>query len=131
MIGLSNTRGLDPRPARRVTVAIVAGALTVLALAPATLASHLGATVDCGSDGTYTIRATETGNGSWQAPGPLDILLFEEGGTFIPLEVWVNGNLRFSNALVGREMNALTEVQCSFQIGTGQLFEVEGLLVAR
>ena len=131
MSGSSSNRSLGSGLARRASAAIVAGALAGLALAPATLASHLGATVDCGSDGTYTIRATETGNGSWQAPGPFDILLFEEGGAFIPLEVWVNGNLRLSNAIVGREMNALTEVQCSFQIGTGQLFEVEGLLVAR
>jgi hypothetical protein len=131
MSGSSTNRSLEARLARRVSAALAAGALAALALAPATLASHLGATVDCGADGTYTLHATETSNGDWQAPGPGDVLLFEEGGVLIPLELSVNGSLRFSKATVGRDQNGLTEVQCSFQIGTGQLFEVEGLLVAR
>jgi len=130
MFGSSKNRSLEARLARRVSAAVAAGVLAALALAPATLASHLGASVDCGSAGTYTLHATETSNGDWQAPGPGDVLLFEEGGVLIPLELSVNGNQRFSKATVGREQNALTEVHCSFQIGTGQQFVVEGLLVA-
>jgi hypothetical protein len=116
---------------RRVGIAVTLGALALTAFAPMALASHLGATVDCGSTGIFTIKATETGNGSWQAPGPGSILLFEEGGTLKPLELWVDGNLRFSTAVTGREHNALTEVQCTFTIGTGQFFWVEGIFTGR
>ena len=116
---------------RRIGVAIALAALAVTAFAPMALASHGGASVDCGSYGTFTLRVTETGNGSWQAPGPGNVLIFEEGGTLKPLEVWVDGNLRFSNAATGRDQNALTEVQCSFVIGTGQRFVVEGILTSR
>ena len=106
-------------------------AIAVTAFAPMALASHGGATVDCGTYGTFTLNVTETGNGSWQAPGPGDMLLFEEGGGLKPLEVWVDGSLRFSNAAVGRVNNAITEVACTFVIGTGQTFYVEGILTGR
>src|SRR5688500_7957465 len=106
-------RRMGHRLPRRMGVAIALAALAVTAFAPLALASHGGATVDCGSSGTFTLRVTETGNGDWQAPGPFDMLLFEEGGAFKPLEVWVNGSLRFSNAAIGRDQNALTEVQCT------------------
>jgi len=116
---------------RRVGAALALAALAVASLAPMALASHGGAIVDCGSYGTFTLDVTETGNGSWQAPGPGDMLLFEEGGALKPLEVWVDGSLRFSNAAVGRDNNAITEVQCTFVIGTGQTFYIEGILTSR
>lgn len=127
----SNDQPGSGRPARRASAALALGLLGGLAFAPSTLASHLGAAVDCGSAGTFTLDATETGNGDWQAPGPGDVILLEEGGTLTVFELWVDGNLRFSKAAVGRTRNALAETQCSFTIGTGQLFEVEGLLILR
>ena len=116
---------------RRLGVAVVFWVLAVTAFAPMALASPGGATVDCGSYGSFTLKATETANGSWQAPGPGDILVFEEGRTLKPLELWVDGSLRFTTATIGRLQNAITEVRCTFVIGTGQTFVVEGILTDR
>lgn len=132
MSRLIRTGSDQSKPTRRaVGVALALGALAVTVFAPMTLASHGGATVECGSYGTFTLAVTETGNGSWQAPGPGDLLLFEEGGTLKPLQLWVDGSLRFSYAATGRDQNAVTEVECTFVIGTGQTFVVEGILTTR
>lgn len=113
---------------RRTGPAVALAAMALLAFAPSALASHGGATVYCGSAGTYTLKVAETGNGSFQAPAPGSTLLFEEGGGLTVFEVIVDGQLRFSNAVTGREKNGVTEVQCSFEIGSGQHFEVTGIL---
>src|SRR5215471_17062066 len=44
-------------------------------------ATHGGATIDCGSAGTFTIKAQDTpAQGGIQAPFPHTVILFEEGG---------------------------------------------------
>ncbi|MEX0709591.1 MAG: hypothetical protein WD116_00125 [Chloroflexota bacterium] len=121
--------GTHNGPASGIAAILLASAALALTT-PAVLASHSGAKVDCGSAGTYTIRATENGAG-FQAPDPSSVLIFEEGGTLMLFEVSVNGQVRFSNALTGRESNAVEETNCSFTIGSGAYFEVVGILNLR
>jgi hypothetical protein len=101
----------------------------VLAAAPAVFASHSGEIADCGDAGSYTLHATDTAAGT-QAPEPGNVLIFEEGGTLTVMEVWRDGQLRFSNAATGRTKNALDEVTCTFTNGAGNYFEITGVLTA-
>ena len=116
----------------RPRLAAIAFAITALiASAPAAFGSHAEETLDCGSAGTFVMRATETGAGDHQAPEPSSVLLLEGGGALTVLEFWVNGQLRFANASTGRGNNAVTEVTCSFRNEAGMLFEVNGILTPR
>jgi hypothetical protein len=110
----------------RIT-ALVVGALVIGTFAQPAGASHAGAIVDCGSAGTFTLRAHDNGAG-FQSPGPADVLVFEEGGTLAILEFYVNGELSFSNAETGRAHNNLEEVTCSFTSGGGVAFTAIGIL---
>lgn len=114
---------------RRRFAAVGLAAVAILAAAPAALASHSGELADCGSAGTYTLRATDTGAGT-QAPEPGNALVFEEGGSLAVFEVWRDGQLRFSNAGTGQSNNALAEVTCTFTNGAGNYFEITGILTA-
>lgn len=93
-------------------------------------ASHAGALVTCDTGDTFTLRATANGAG-FESPGPVDVLIFEEGGVLTIFRASVNGNLLFSNAVTGQANNARDEVTCSFTIGAGAVFEVTGLLNER
>ena len=114
------------------------GAMTVLAafvlatvgFCGTALASHAGAEVPCDNGGHFTIRAAENSAG-FQSPTPFTALVFEEGGVLTVHAVRVDGQPLFSHAETGRATNALTEVTCSFTIGTGESFEVTGILNAR
>jgi hypothetical protein len=110
---------------------LAALALALVALAAAgtpALASHAGTTVDCGSAGTFTVRAMQTAAGDHQAPEPSSIIVFREGGALTVFEFRVNGVLRFTLADRGRQQNALDEVTCSFENEAGARFQVTGIL---
>jgi hypothetical protein len=113
---------------RRRIMALAVGALGVLGtFAQPVGASHAGAIADCGSAGTFTVKAHDNGAG-FQSPAPADVLVFEEGRTLAILEFYVNGQLSFSNAQTGRANNNLEEVTCSFTSGGGVLFTAIGIL---
>ena len=104
--------------------------IALLVAAPAAFASHADETLDCGSAGSFVMRATQTAAGDHQAPEPSSVLLLEGGGVLTVSEFRVNGQLRFANASTGRANNAVTEVECSFLNEAGVLFNVTGILTA-
>jgi hypothetical protein len=113
---------------RRTIMALAVGALVVLGtFAQAAAASHAGAIADCGSAGTFTLKAHDNSAG-FQSPGAGDVLVFEEGGTLAILEFYANGQLLFSNAQTGRANNNLEEVTCSFTNLDGVSFTAVGIL---
>ena len=113
-----------------VVVAIVA-VLTLGALVHPAGAHHKGATVDCGSAGTFTLRAQQTsGLGDLQAPGPADVILFEEGGVLALFRFVRDGQVLFDNAATGQASNNLDEVTCRFRIDDSEI-EVTGILIGR
>jgi hypothetical protein len=111
-------------------IVLVAGLTLGVQVHPAG-AHHKGAAVDCGSAGTFTLRAQQTsGLGDLQAPGPADVILFEEGGVLAIFRFVEDGHVLFDNAATGAAMNNLDEVTCTFQIGDSEI-EVTGILVGR
>jgi hypothetical protein len=92
-------------------------------------ASHAGAIADCGSAGTFTVRAQDN-SADFQSPAPDKLVLFEEGRALTVLELSVDGQLIFSRAETGRTNNSRQEVTCSFTLGAGPLFTVTGILSA-
>lgn len=111
-----------------ITLAIVTlGALGSVA-GPA-VASHAGAIANCGSAGTFTVKAAENSAG-FQSPFPTSVILFEEGGVLTVHEVSRDGQLLFARAATGREKDNLTEVTCSFTTGADGTFTVTGILTA-
>jgi hypothetical protein len=116
---------------RRRILGLAVGATIVLgAFAQPVGASHAGAIADCGSGGTFTVKAHDNGAG-FQSPAPDAVLAFEEGGTLTILDFYVNGQLIFSKAETGRANNNQEEVTCSFTSGDGVLFTATGILTAR
>lgn len=113
-----------------VSIVLIA-ALLIGAQAHPVSAHHKGAIVDCGSAGTFTLRAQQTnGLSGLQAPGPADVILFEEGGVLILFTFVEDGQVLFDNAATGQAMNSLEEVTCTFSID-GRHIEVTGILVGR
>jgi hypothetical protein len=109
---------------------LTAGALAVLAFAQPAGASHAGAIADCGSAGTFTVKAQDNSAG-FQSPAPDKVVLFEEGGSLTILEFYVNGQLFFSLAQTGRATNNVDEVTCSFtNADPGETFTAVGVLTA-
>ena len=108
---------------RRVVTAIVATTAGVLcAFAPSAVASHAGATADCGTAGTFTIKA-QPNNAGFQSPAPDKVILFEEGGVLTVRQLYINGEL-----VLTRGAAVPNEVTCSFTIGAGATFTVIGTL---
>jgi hypothetical protein len=115
----------------RLALIVLLAVLTVGVQAQPASALHKGAIVDCGSAGTFTLRAQQTsGLGNLQAPGPADVILFEEGGVLVLFKFVRDGQVIFDNAAIGAAMNNLDEVTCTFQIGDSDI-EVTGILVER
>jgi hypothetical protein len=111
--------------------AITPLAITVLfalgTLAGPAVASHAGAIANCGTAGTFTVRAAEN-NAGFQSPLPSSVIVFEEGGVLTVQEISRDGQLLFTRADTGRERNNLTEVTCSFTTGSQGTFTVKGIL---
>jgi hypothetical protein len=91
--------------------------------------SHAGAIADCGTAGTFTVKATDNAAGS-QSPTPFTAVVFEEGGVLTVHEISRNGQLLFTRADNGRARNSLTEVTCSFTSVSDGTFTVKGILTA-
>jgi hypothetical protein len=97
-----------------LTVALVMAAMFGVYSQPAS-AFHLGLTADCGSAGTFTIKATQTAkNPLFQVPTPTSRLLFEEGGGLTVSQLTLNGEVLLDKNETGREMNNVDEVTCTF-----------------
>jgi hypothetical protein len=110
-----------------VLVTLVA-AMGVGVCVPPASANHKGATIDCGSAGTFTIKAQQTpAQGGIQAPFPHTVILFEEGGLVTVFEFVVDGQVVFNNAETGQETNNVNEVTCTFTLD-GRVIEVTGIL---
>jgi hypothetical protein len=116
---------------RRGVTVLTVGTLVVLGtFAQPAGATHDGAIADCGSAGTFTVKAQDNGAGV-QSPGPGTLVLFEEGGVLTVFEFSVNGQLLWNAAQTGRAKNNVEEVTCSFRnADPGELFTVTGILTA-
>jgi hypothetical protein len=91
------------------------------------VASHAGAIANCGTAGTFTVKAANNSAG-FQSPLPSSVIVFEEGGVLTVQEISRDGQLLFTRADTGRERNNLTEVTCSFTTGFQGTFTVKGIL---
>ena len=108
---------------RRLLAAIAGATVGVFAaLAPSAVASHAGATADCGTAGTFTIKAT-TNMAGFQSPAPDKLILFEEGGVLTVRRLYVEGEL-----VLTRGATVPNEATCTFTIGAGLTFTAIGTL---
>src|SRR5262245_51230695 len=110
---------------------LCASAVLVVGAQPAA-AIHQGATLDCGSAGTFTLKATDTGAGLFPPSFFQVELLLRDGhqvGTMVPFQVYVNGSLQTistgaANA-VGSQHGLST---CSFTGSDGSQVVLIGIL---
>jgi hypothetical protein len=101
-------------------------------LAQPAAAIHSGATLDCGSAGTYTIKTGENGTSVFK-PGFIQVVLLGRDdkvvGTLVPFRASVNGQ---PLQLVGHAADALEDhhglATCSFTGSNGDIFVLEGIL---
>ena len=116
---------------QKAAVGLGASSLVMLgAFAQSASATHAGAVADCGSAGTLTVKAQDTGAGV-QFPDPGKVVIFEEGGALTVQQFYIEGQLVWSAADTGRAVNNVTEVTCSFRnADPGELFTVVGVLTA-
>jgi hypothetical protein len=111
-----------------IAVIVVAAAIGLGAFAQPANAFHAGEIVDCGSAGTFTIRATQTsGAPQPEAPGVSDVLNFEEGGTLTVFQFVLNGDVLINKNATGRASNNVDEITCTFTFEFGDV-EVTGIL---
>jgi hypothetical protein len=114
---------------RGIALSVFFTVMLFAAFAPSAGASHNGAIADCGTAGTFTVKATPN-NGGFQSPAPDKLILFEEGAVLTVQQLSVDGELIFTRAATGSQHNAITQVTCSFTIGAGSTFVVTGILAA-
>ena len=112
---------------RRAIAVIALALVTTFAAAQSALASHAGATADCGAAGTFTVKSA-TNSAGFQSPTPFNAVVFEEGGVLTVQQILRNGQLVFTKAATGAAQNAVAEVTCSFTSGEGDTFTVTGIL---
>jgi hypothetical protein len=111
-----------------LTLALVMAAMLSVYAPPAS-AFHAGLTADCGSAGTFTIKATQTAkNPLFQVPTPTSRLLFEEGGGLTVSKLTLDGQVLLDKNETGREMNNVDEVTCTFTSPELGVFEATGVL---
>lgn len=124
------------RSVRRGTFVAVVFALASLGLlAQPAAAIHSGATLDCGSAGTYTIKTGENGTSVFK-PGFIQVDLLGQDdkvvGTLVPFRAFVNGQ---PIQLVGDAADALEDhhslATCSFTGSNGEFWVLEGILNLR
>jgi hypothetical protein len=116
---------------RRGAITLLATTMLVAAgtLAGSAIASHAGAIADCGTAGTFTVKAADN-SGGFQSPLPTSVIAFEEGGVLTVQRIARDGQLIFDRGVTGRERNSLTEVTCSITTGSDGVFTVTGILTA-
>jgi hypothetical protein len=68
------------------------------------VAFYAGATVDCGSAGMFTIKATQTGEGPGiQAPYPWTVIVFKERGVLTVFKFTGNGQVLINKNETARD----------------------------
>jgi hypothetical protein len=107
---------------RLMPMMICSAVVAFAAFAPAAGASHAGATADCGTAGTFTIKAT-TNSADFQSPAPDKLILFEEGGALSVRRLYVNGQL-----VLTRGATVPHEATCTFTLGDGPTLTVIGTI---
>jgi len=107
---------------RRLMPMICSAAVAFAAFVSPAGASHAGATADCGTAGTFTVKAT-TNSADFQSPAPDKVVLFEEGGVLSVRQLYVNGEL-----VLTRGATVPHEATCTFTIGAGPTFTVIGTI---
>lgn len=107
---------------RRLMPMICSAVMAFAAFASPAGASHAGATADCGTAGTFTVKAT-TNSADFQSPAPDKLILFEEGGVLTVRQLYVNGEL-----VLTRGATVPHEATCTFTIGAGATFTVIGTI---
>jgi hypothetical protein len=111
-----------------IAVIAVVAAMGIGAFAQPAGAFHAGEVVDCGSAGTFTIRAMPTRAAIQpEAPGPDNVLFFEEGGTLTVFQLVVNGQVVVDKNATARALNNVDEVTCTLTFELG-VFEITGVL---
>jgi hypothetical protein len=115
---------------RRGAIPLLASTMLVVlgTLAGPAIASHAGAIADCGTAGTFTVKAADN-SGGFQSPLPTSVIVFEEGGVLTVQRISRDGQLIFSRAETGRAQNSLTEVTCQIATGSDGVFTVTGILI--
>ena len=106
----------------RLMPMICSAVLALAAFASPAGASHAGATADCGTAGTFTLKATPN-RADFQSPAPDKVILFEEGGVLSVRQLYVNGEL-----VVTRGATVPHEATCTFTLGAGDTFTVVGTI---
>jgi hypothetical protein len=101
--------------------------VAIFATSQAAMASHAGATADCGAAGTFTVKAA-TNSAGFQSPTPFTAIVFEENAVLTAQQVSRNGVLLFTRAGMGAQQNNLSEVTCSFTTVSDGTFTVTGVL---
>jgi len=132
----SRRGGLTMRSVRRRTVVAGVFAIALLGLlAQPAAAIHSGATLDCGSAGTFTIKTGENGTSVFK-PGFIQVVLLGRDdkvvGTLVPFRASVNGVPipLVSNAAGNLEAHHGLAT-CSFTGSNGERWVLEGILNLR
>jgi hypothetical protein len=134
----TGSRGSAMMPIRRRISAAAFVAIALLGLlAQPVAAIHHGATIDCGSEGTYTIKTALTGAGL-QPPSFFQTLLLEDEdgqqvATLVPFFVWLNGEpVSFAGAAAAPEVldNTLDLVTCTFTGSDGTVVVLQGIFTS-
>jgi hypothetical protein len=107
---------------RRLMPMCFSAVMAFAAFASPAGASHAGATADCGTAGTFTVKAT-TNSAEFQSPAPDKLVLFEEGGALSVRRLYVNGQL-----VLTRGATVPHEATCTFTLGDGPTLTVIGTL---
>ena len=111
-----------------ITLAI--GTLVALGgVAGPALASHAGSIANCGSAGTFTVKAAANSAG-FESPFPTSVIVFEEGGVLTVREISRDGQPLLTRADTGRAKDSHTEVTCTFTTDSDGTFTVTGILTA-
>ena len=116
---------------KRGGITLAIATLTALGSAaqPAS-ASHADSVANCGSAGTFTVKAAAN-NAGFESPFPTSVILFEEGVTLTVREISRNGQLLVSRGDTGRANDGLTETTCTFTTDSDGTFTVTGVLTGR
>jgi hypothetical protein len=104
-------------------------------LAQPAAAIHSGATIDCGSAGTYTIETGENGTSVFKPGFVQVVLLGQDGkvvGTLVPFKVSINGQLlQFEGKAADPIEDHVGLATCSFTGSNGDYVVLEGILSLR
>ena len=107
---------------RWITLMIFSAVMALAVFASPAGASHAGAIANCGTAGTFTVKAT-TNHADFQSPAPDKLILFEEGGVLTVRRLYVNGQL-----VLTRGATVPHEATCTFTLGDGPTLTVIGTL---